>query len=586
MFVFEITKMKCSSMIWMLFFIFGQCIIYSWQVPTRFECPTLRLNNGRIRYRARGRIVRFSCLQGFSLVGSRYSSCIHGQWDTPIPVCVSTGCSEPYLVANHTFMVSKLDGAILMFFCEPGYFLVGSAEIYCDGRQWNETTPYCRATQATPPTKCDFESTDLCWWEQDPQHNFDWKRHNFETPSSHVGTGPTHDHTLGVGNDGHYLYIEASGRLMNDTARIMSPLYNSSLTESGCFSLWYHMYGASIGSLNVYFKQENITKPLLMFTKSGNQGNQWIRGIFNLPKANASFQIIIEGVRGSSYVSDIAIDDIAILQGDQCIVKNESTSVTISDDDQVEIVNSQQTCRNRCSSSESVVFSTPAFGPESCLCTIDCAERSICCPDYAEYCILGIVSERFDDVTTVSSNTTIAPLKPTTLIGFPINPKDDIDPSVSNSISPTTRRPTITTVKVQSKKPSWKTTTTVKTTTTTVKTTQQAETKETPFVAKITSTTKFVNLQDRSDLHDKEPNSEKIKQNGGTEGLMIIIGVGATLLMLSVIFIIAIIVIRRRKTYKRGTSSSALSEDSDVRFLTSDEILDFNLARPTDNDEM
>lgn len=43
-------------------------------------------------------------------------------------------------------------------------------------------------------------------------------------------------------------------------------------------------------------------------------------------------QIIIEGVRGSSYVSDIAIDDIAILQGDECIVKNESTSVTVGDD--------------------------------------------------------------------------------------------------------------------------------------------------------------------------------------------------------------------------------------------------------------
>lgn len=37
---------------------------------------------------------------------------------------------------------------------------------------------------------------------------------------------------------GHYLYIEASGRLVNDTARIVSPLYNSSLTDSGCFSFW------------------------------------------------------------------------------------------------------------------------------------------------------------------------------------------------------------------------------------------------------------------------------------------------------------------------------------------------------------
>jgi len=50
------------------------------------------------------------------------------------------------------------------------------------------------------------------------------------------------------------------------------------------------MYGATIGSLNVYFTQED-TKPQLLFTKSGNQGNQWFRGIFDLPKANVSFQV-------------------------------------------------------------------------------------------------------------------------------------------------------------------------------------------------------------------------------------------------------------------------------------------------------
>ncbi|KAG5332369.1 C4BPB protein, partial [Acromyrmex heyeri] len=453
-------KMKCSSIILLLFAFFGQYIICSWQVQR--GCPMIRLNNGRIRIRGRGRIARFNCFDGFTLVGNKYSTCARGQWDTSVPVCVNAECPVPS-APSHAIIVQKLNGGILMFFCEPGYFLIGNPEIYCDGRQWNGTIPYCRKANASAPTQCDFENPDLCWWEQDPQHDFDWKRHNFETPSLHIGTGPTHDHTLGAGND-----------------------------------------------------------------------------------------------------------------------------------DQIEIINAQQTCRDRCVSSESIA-SIPQFGPESCLCTIDCAERSICCPDYAEYCILGY-STILDNVTTGSpSAATVAPVKNSTLTGFPINPKDDIDPGIFNlttsttlmttrrpNTTMTTRRSTPTTsqMKPQTKKPTIRRTTPAKLT-------QQTETKETPFVLQIkTSTTKYIELQDRSDLHTVEQNPEKVKQGRGIEILEIVAAVGATLVLLCVALATVIIVIRRRKTYKRGASGSALSEDSDVRFLTSDEILDFNLARPTDNDEM
>ncbi|XP_012230101.2 uncharacterized protein [Linepithema humile] len=568
--------MKCFSVILLSVFL-SQSVFCSLPIGMPIRCPTVRLNNGKIRIRARGRVIRFNCNEGFTLVGNKYSTCVRGQWDTPIPVCVNAECPE-LSVPAHSFKVTKVSGAIVMFFCEPGYTLVGNSEIYCNGQHWNASTPICRDSNSSAPTKCDFEEPDLCWWEQDPQHDFDWRRHNFETPSLHIGTGPTHDHTLGVGNDGHYLYIEASGRLVNDTARIISPLYNYSLTVSGCFSFWYHMYGATIGSLNIYFKQED-TPSQLMFTKSGNQGNQWFHGIFDLPKSNISFQIIIEGIRGSSYVSDIAIDDVAILQGDECIVKNESI-ITTSNYDQVEIVNAQQTCRNRCvfSATESSVPSDNGpFGelPELCLCTIDCAERSICCPDYAEYCILAdTTTTTIDNITR--DGTTIAPVRNSTLTGFSINPKDDIDPSISNSTTLTTRRPIKTTIKIQTRKPPR---------TTSVKPTQ-VEAKETPFKPKIIPTTEYIELYDRPDLRDTEQNQEKVKYGRNFEALEIVAAIGATLCALFVGLAVTIIVIRRRKSYKKGASGSALSEDSDVRFLTSDEILDFNLARPTDNDEL
>lgn len=88
------------------------------------------------------------------------------------------------------------------------------------------------------------------------------------------------------------------------------------------------------------------------------------------------------------------------------------------------------------------------------------------------------------------------------------------------------------------------------------------------------------------DLRDTEQNQEKVKYGRNFEVLEIVAAIGATLCALFVGLAVTIIVIRRRKSYKKGASGSALSEDSDVRFLTSDEILDFNLARPTDNDEL
>lgn len=75
-----------------------------------------------------------------------------------------------------------------------------------------------------------------------------------------------------------------------------------------------------------------------------------------------------------------------------------------------------------------------------------------------------------------------------------------------------------------------------------------------------------------------------MKHDGRFEPLIVGM-VSVTVIVSSLALVLTIIVIRRRKTYKRG-SGSALSEDSDVRFLTSDEVLDFNLARPAENDEL
>ncbi|XP_076294249.1 uncharacterized protein LOC143215740 [Lasioglossum baleicum] len=590
--------MKISVSALLLFLVFFSLAAASMVQQSR--CPGVRLPNGRVRARTRGRIIKFSCYEGFTLVGNKYSTCIRSQWDTPTPVCVNAECSMPP-TPDHALVAKKYNGAILLYFCEPGYALIGPTEIYCDGSQWNGTTPHCRDTTAEAPTSCDFEKPDLCWWEQDPQHDFDWRRHNFETPSSHIGTGPTHDHTLGHGNDGFYLYIEASGRLVNDTARIVSPIYKASYTEAGCFSFWYHMYGATIGTLNIYFKPEKEDNtPQLMFSKAGNQGNYWLNGIFNLPKAEKGFQIIIEGVRGSSYVSDIAIDDVAILQGDKCpnnASKVENEGVTESDDDQIEPVNAQLTCRGRCKNVATTNFtsyqSLPPSPADTCLCTIDCAEHFICCPDYAEYCVLAFTEDAgtedaefttasYDGVAPKDNKenvTDIATIRPDKVIS--IYPKDDIDPVTSKPSTTTTVIPVTNVTRPKTERPLKTTRRTIATTATT----KVIQTKETPFLQATTVKTYLTvdvppdSHVERQDMKEVYSGTSKFSQPGI---IGVVVGIVAAM---SITFIVAIVILRRRKTYKRGTKASALSEDSDVRFLTSDEILDFTLARPSENDE-
>ena len=49
----------------------------------------------------------------------------------------------------------------------------------------------------------------------------------------------------------------------------------------------------------------------MIWSKSGNQGDQWIQGQISLGSSNSPFQIMFEGVVGTGFTGDIAIDDVS-----------------------------------------------------------------------------------------------------------------------------------------------------------------------------------------------------------------------------------------------------------------------------------
>ncbi|XP_013397767.1 MAM and LDL-receptor class A domain-containing protein 1-like [Lingula anatina] len=177
---------------------------------------------------------------------------------------------------------------------------------YC--QQGSTATP--GGTRA-PATVCDFENPTVCGFSQvTTGDQFDWTRAKGKTSSG--GTGPNTDHTYNT-DQGYYMYVEASSPRRNgDKAQLVSPVY-STTTQYQCLQFWYHMFGRNIGTLNVYLKVGAVTAKI--WSETGDQGNKWYIASASIPPQNRLFQVVFEGVRGTGYQGDIAIDDYAIKSG-------------------------------------------------------------------------------------------------------------------------------------------------------------------------------------------------------------------------------------------------------------------------------
>ncbi|XP_067654504.1 MAM and LDL-receptor class A domain-containing protein 1-like [Haliotis asinina] len=183
----------------------------------------------------------------------------------------------------------------------------------------NITNGSCSAGTTVGPSskpaadKCNFEASNLCGFSQDHSDKFDWSRTTGSTSSR--GTGPSSDHTYGT-RLGHYMYIETSSpRRPNDVARLNSFILTGP-TSPTCLTFWYHMYGNSIGTLNVYVTR-NGAKGSPIWQMSGNQGNSWNVAEVSIKTVSGStpYQIVFEGIVGRTYLGDIAIDDFSVTAG-------------------------------------------------------------------------------------------------------------------------------------------------------------------------------------------------------------------------------------------------------------------------------
>jgi hypothetical protein len=169
----------------------------------------------------------------------------------------------------------------------------------------------CNPNDYLRSLKCDFE-VGFCDWKNQPQNTvLNWAR----TKGSLVPslTGPANDHTTGTG---YYIYID-SLKPVNSTARIGTPKLPATPSTGNCFTFWYHQYGSTAGTLNVWL--ETLLDKKILWTKTGTQGNQWRKAQINLV-SDREFQVVLEGIIGGLF-GDIAIDDTEITH-QQCLPSN------------------------------------------------------------------------------------------------------------------------------------------------------------------------------------------------------------------------------------------------------------------------
>ena len=168
----------------------------------------------------------------------------------------------------------------------------------------------------TGGTSCTSVCAAPTGWVNATGDDKDWSAHSGSTSSS--STGPSGDHTSGSGK---YMYTEASG-CYNKVAYLVSPSMNFSSYTGMVMEFWYHMYGQNMGSLSVEVSTDNgstwVSTPV--WTISGQQQTSmtapWTKATINLASYTgtgmSTVKVRFKGVTGTTFYSDMAIDDVVI----------------------------------------------------------------------------------------------------------------------------------------------------------------------------------------------------------------------------------------------------------------------------------
>ena len=151
-------------------------------------------------------------------------------------------------------------------------------------------------------------------WTIEGGSNFEgWQVENDGVANS-FNTGPLDDHTPG---GSVYMFTETSSGVQGNEYRLVSPCLDLTGFSAPKVSFWYHMFGADMGTLEVEVRTPSGSTTI--WSLSGQQqtgeNDPWLEGTADLSGfIGQSIQVVFVGIRGASFTSDMAIDDVSIFQ--------------------------------------------------------------------------------------------------------------------------------------------------------------------------------------------------------------------------------------------------------------------------------
>uniref|UniRef100_T1JGN5 MAM domain-containing protein n=1 Tax=Strigamia maritima TaxID=126957 RepID=T1JGN5_STRMM len=201
-------------------------------------------------------------------------------------------------------------------------------DLHVDCARGEDETQECE--KISRHAKCNFEMNQdegdvMCGWSNDQTDHLDWIRHKGALDKR----GPPHDYTYknssgGKTRESSNLIMQSrselgSNAVLNSASfspppkyhgQIHSPFYNSCQIRFA-----YFMSGMSSGALALNCIEKpprREEKETVLWRKSGNQKDDWIRATVPLPKLLYNYRLQFVGSRGLRNHGYIALDDITL----------------------------------------------------------------------------------------------------------------------------------------------------------------------------------------------------------------------------------------------------------------------------------